>query len=136
MRQILFYLIRFELKCLFPHSLFGHILRHIWNLCFQLCLLECNHLPPLVNHFRYPGQYWSNHSPLFPRLTLVSYWTISVPVFQNLPYPPPLSGGYKSSPLWDPNSLLRRPHTLRVMPSTPRRSDLWSLEQRPIGLSL
>ena len=102
MRQILFYLIRFELKCLFPHSLFGHILRHIWNLCFQLCLLECNHLPPLVNHFRYPGQYWSNHSPLFHILTLVSYWTIVVPVFQNLPYPPLSLVGIKVAPFGTP----------------------------------
>ncbi len=44
--------------------------------------------PPRGQSLKYPGQYWSNHSPLFRILTLVSYWTTDVPFFQNLPYPP------------------------------------------------
>ena len=40
--------------------------------------------------------------PFFHILTLVSYWTIVVPVFQNLPYPPLSLVGIKVAPFGTP----------------------------------
>ena len=102
MRQILFYLIRFELKCLFPHSFFGHILRHIWNLCFQLCLLECNHPPPWLT----TSDIRVSIDPTIPPFFTYWLWFLIgrlLSQFSRTYHPPPLSlVGIKVAPFGTP----------------------------------